>query len=127
MRAVLDSILLSLVCIIIRIFWQSQSDQHTEVERAFLIHFQKWFLNKVFIRIKIAKDFKFYAYMVTSGSKSVKKCQKMLKKATIWTYIWFFRIFLPWLIWNISIAILCKKNMWCHYISFGVIFSHLVI
>ena len=29
--------------------------------------------------------------MVTSGSKSVKKCQKMLKKATIWTYTKFFK------------------------------------
>ena len=62
----------------------------TEVGRAFLIHFQKLFLNKVFIRIKIARKFKFYAGMVTSGSKSVKKCQKMLKKATIWTYTKFF-------------------------------------
>ena len=36
-------------------------NQRTEVERAFLIHFQKYFLNKVFIRIKIARKFKFYA------------------------------------------------------------------
>ena len=28
--------------------------------------------------------------MIISGSKSVKKGQKMLKKATNWTYIWFF-------------------------------------
>ena len=62
----------------------------TEVERAFLINFPKYFLNKVFIRIKIAKNFKFYAGMVISGSTSIKKCQKMLKKATIWTYTKFF-------------------------------------
>ena len=40
--------------------------------------------------IKIARELKFYTRMVTSGSKSVKKGQKMLKKATIWSYIWFF-------------------------------------
>ena len=28
--------------------------------------------------------------MIISGSKSVKKGQKMLKKATNWTYIWIF-------------------------------------
>ena len=28
--------------------------------------------------------------MIISGSKSVKKGQKMLKKATNWTYTWFF-------------------------------------
>ena len=43
--------------------------------------------------IKIARELKFYTWMVTSGSKSVKKGQKMLKKATIWTYIWFFWFF----------------------------------
>ena len=32
--------------------------------------------------MKIAKEIK-YAGRVTSGSKSVKKCQKMLKKPTI--------------------------------------------
>ena len=62
----------------------------TEVGRAFLIHFQKLFLNKVFLMIKIAREFSFYTRMVTSGIKSVKKGQKMLKKATIWSYIWFF-------------------------------------
>ena len=45
-------------------------------------HFQKLFLNKVFIRIKIARKFKFYLKIIISGSKSVKKGQKMLKKAT---------------------------------------------
>ena len=34
--------------------------QYTEVGRAFLIHFQKLFLRKAFIRIKIARKFKFY-------------------------------------------------------------------
>ena len=28
--------------------------------------------------------------MIISGSKSVKRSQKILKKATIWTYTWFF-------------------------------------
>ena len=28
--------------------------------------------------------------MITSGSKSVKKGQKLVKKARFWTYIWFF-------------------------------------
>ena len=59
------------------------SHECTEVGGAFLIHFQKWFLDKVFIRIKIARKFKFYAWMVTSGSKSVEKCQKVLKKSHI--------------------------------------------
>ena len=89
----------------------------TEVERAFLIHFQKWFLNKVFIRIKIVKKFKFYAGMVTSGSKSVKKCQKMLKKATIWTYIWFFWNFLALANLKHINSCIMQKN-----ISFGVFF-----
>ena len=40
--------------------------------------------------IKIARELKFYTWMVTSVSKSVKKGQNILKKATIWTYIWFF-------------------------------------
>ena len=47
----------------------------TEVERAFLTHFQERFLNKVFIRIKIARKLKFYILMIVSGSKSVKKGQ----------------------------------------------------
>jgi hypothetical protein len=62
----------------------------TEVGRAFLIHFQKIFLNKVFLMIKIARELKFYTRMVTSGIKSVKKGQKMLRKATILSYIKFF-------------------------------------
>ena len=36
--------------------------------------------------IKIARELKSYAWMVTSGSKDVKKGQQMLKKAKIWTY-----------------------------------------
>jgi hypothetical protein len=58
----------------------------TEVGRAFLIHFEKWFFDKVFIRIKTAGKFKFYVWMIISGSKSVKKGQQILKKATNWTY-----------------------------------------
>ena len=62
----------------------------TEVGRAFFNHFQKIFLNRVFIKIKIARKFKFYMWMIISGSKSVKKGQKLVKKARNWTYIWFF-------------------------------------
>ena len=98
----------------------------TEVGRAFLIHFQKIFLNKVFLMIKIARELKFYTWMVTSGSKSVKKGQKMLKKATIWTYIWFFWIFFALANLKHINSYIMRKKMWCHYISFGVIFSHLV-
>ena len=50
------------------------SVQCTEVGSAFLIHFQKLFLNKVFISIKIAG-------MNTSGSKSVKKGPKKAEKS----------------------------------------------
>ena len=38
------------------------------------------------MRIKIARKFKFYVRIIISGSKSVKKSQKMPKKATNWTY-----------------------------------------
>ena len=31
--------------------------------------------------------------MIISGSKSVKRGQKILKKATTWTYTWFFQNF----------------------------------
>ena len=62
----------------------------TEVGRAFLIHFTKKKFQKVLTRIKIARELKFYVRMIISGSKSVKKGQKMLKKATNWTYTWFF-------------------------------------
>ena len=31
--------------------------------------------------------------MIISGSKSVKRGQKILKKATTWTYTWFFQKF----------------------------------
>ena len=65
-------------------------DECTEVLRAPLINFQKTFFNKVFIKIKIARKFKFCIWMIISGSKSVKRSQKILKKATIWTYTWFF-------------------------------------
>ena len=70
-------------------FWVSLD--FTEVRRAPLISFQKCFSNKVFIKIKIARKFKFYMWMIISGSKSVKRGQKILKKATTWTYTWFFQ------------------------------------
>ena len=40
--------------------------------------------------MKIARELKFYVGMIISGSKSVKKGQKFLKKATNWTFTWFF-------------------------------------
>ena len=62
-------------------FTTVHTSQCTEVRRAFLIHLQKWCLNKVFIRIKIARKFKFCVWMIISGNKSVKKGQKMPKKS----------------------------------------------
>jgi hypothetical protein len=52
----------------------------TEVGRAFLIHFQKIFLNKVFLMLKIARELKSYTRMVTSGifPKKVQKFQENL-------------------------------------------------
>ena len=50
--------------------------QFIEVGRAFLIHFQKKILNKVFLMIRIARELKFYTRMVTSGSISVERAKK---------------------------------------------------
>ena len=36
--------------------------------------------------MKIARKFKFYAWIIISAKKSVKKGQKNAKKATNWTY-----------------------------------------
>ena len=69
---------------------KSARNHSTEVGSAPLIHFQKLFWNKVFYTLKLVRKFKFYIWMTLSGSKSVKKGQKMLKKATIWSYTWFF-------------------------------------
>ena len=33
---------------------------------------------------------------------------------------------MSWLIWNLSIAKIWWKNIWCHFITLGVIFSHLL-
>ena len=68
---------------------------------------------------------KCYAWMNTSGSKSVENGQKKLKKDTIRSYTWIF--------WkNFALANLIyinsynkRKKVWCHYKSFGIIFSHL--
>ena len=54
----------------------------TEVGRAPLIHFQKIFFKKGFYRSKLARELKFYPWIIIAGSKSLKKGQKMLKKAT---------------------------------------------
>ena len=54
----------------------------TEVRRAPLIHFQKIFFKKGFYRSKLARELKFYAWIIIEGSKSLKKSQKTLKKAT---------------------------------------------
>ena len=98
----------------------------TEVGRAFLNNFQKIFLYKVFINMKIARKFKFHMWMIISGSKSVKRSQKILKKATkLDLYLVFPKKNLPWLIWYISMAIIRGKKVWCHYIVLGLIFSHL--
>ena len=56
--------------------------QCTEVRRAPLIHFQKIFFKKGFYRSKLARELKFYAWIIIEGSKSLKKSQKTLKKAT---------------------------------------------
>ena len=56
--------------------------QATEVGSAFLIHFQKHFFKKDFHRSKLARELKFYAWIIIEGSKSLKKSQKTLKKAT---------------------------------------------
>ena len=65
--------------------------QCTKVGRAFLNNFQKIFLNKVFIKIKIARKFRFYMWMIISGSKSVKRGQKNTEKAKTWNHTWFFQ------------------------------------
>jgi hypothetical protein len=72
--------------------------QCTEVGRAPLIDFQKWFLNKVFYILKLFRKFKFYTCMTISGRKSVKKGQKMTRKATNLVLMRFPNIFLSWLI-----------------------------
>ena len=54
----------------------------TEVRRAPLIHFQKTFFKEGFYRSKLARELKFYAWIIIEGNKSLKKGQKMLKKAT---------------------------------------------
>ena len=53
----------------------------TEVRSLPLINFQKLFWNKVFGILELVRTFKFYIGMTISGSKSVKRVQKMLKKA----------------------------------------------
>ena len=55
-------------------------------------------MNKVCLMIKIARELKFYTRMVTSGSKSVKKGQKMLKKPQFGVISGFSEKNLPWLI-----------------------------
>ena len=78
----------------------------TEVRSAPLIHFQKHFLNKVFYILKLVRKFKFHIGMTISGSKSVKKGQKMLKKATNLVKNAFFEKKMAWLIRNISIPLI---------------------
>ena len=63
----------------------------TEVARAPLIEFQKLVLNKVFYRLKLFRKIKFYTWMTISGRNSVKKGQKMMKKATNLVYNAFFK------------------------------------
>ena len=98
----------------------------TEVKSAPLKNCQKLFLYKVFYRLKLFRKFKFYTWMTISGKKSVNKGQKMTKKATNLVYNAFSIFFLSWLIWNILMVIIWWKKNWCHYITLGLIFSHLV-
>ena len=44
--------------------------------------FKKCFFKKDFFRLKLIRELKFYAWIIIKGSKSLKKGQKMLKKAT---------------------------------------------
>ena len=60
----------------------AEAQQCTEVSRAPLIHFQKMFFKKGFYKSKLARELKFYTWIIIAGSKSLKKGQKMLKKAT---------------------------------------------
>ena len=87
--------------------------------------FKKKF-QKVLTRSKITRELKFYVRMIISGSKSVKKCQKMLKKATNWTYSWFFdKIFGLANLKHIN-SYDMRKKVQCHYMIFGFIFSNFV-
>jgi hypothetical protein len=54
----------------------------TEVGRAPLINFQNLLLDKVFNKPKFFRKFKFYTRMTISDRRSVKKGQKMMKKAS---------------------------------------------
>ena len=58
--------------------------------RAPLIDLKKNFFNKVFYRLKLFRKFQFYTWMTKSGRKSVKKSQKLMKKATNLVYNAFF-------------------------------------
>ena len=63
-------------------FSRDQNIHCTEVRRAPLIHFQKIFFKKGFFRSKLARKLKFYARIIIEDSKSLKKSQKTLTKAT---------------------------------------------
>ena len=64
--------------------------------------------------------------MTISGRKSVKKGQKMMKKATNLVYNTFSNFFFALAnLKYINGYNMMKKN-WCHYITLGLIFSHLV-
>ena len=78
---------------------------YTEVRRAPLIELKNVFLNKVFYRLKLFRKFKFYTRMTISGRKSVKKSQKMMKKATNLVYYAFLKLFFC-LIWNILMTMI---------------------
>ena len=97
----------------------------SEAGSAFLIHFQFFFLNKVFLSIN-SENSNFMPEWIYLVVKVSKRAKKSWKKPQFGVISVFSEFFLPWLIWYISIAILWEKKMWCHYISLGVIFSHLV-
>jgi hypothetical protein len=60
----------------------TDAPQPTEVGRAPLIHLKKIKIKKGFYISKLARELKLYAWIIIEGSKSLKKGQKMLKKAT---------------------------------------------
>ena len=54
------------------------------------------------------------------------RAKKVPKKPQVGPITRFPKKNLSWLIWNISIAKIWWKKIWCHYINLGVIFPHSV-
>ena len=64
--------------------------------------------------------------MTKSGTKSVKKGQKMMKKATNLVYNTFFKKNFVLANFEYTNGYNMMKKNWCHYVTLGVNFSHLV-